>query len=132
MQDTRCLELSTFYPPRRSSPRCPAAAQSPLRTLAKPDAEYAEPFTQINGVRELKDGRVIVSDVREKTVQLVDLKAGSAQKIGREGSGPGEYAMPMRPSRAARRHLGRVRPAQPSLPGHRARRQGRPVRTVRD
>ena len=74
----------------------PAAAQAPLRTLAKPDAEYAEPFTQINGVRELKDGRVIVSDVREKTVQLVDLKAGSAQKIGREGSGPGEYAMPMR------------------------------------
>src|SRR5688572_6907671 len=65
----------------------PAAAQPPLKTLAKPDAEYAEPFTQINGVRELKDGRVIVSDVREKTVQLVDLKTGSAQKIGREGSG---------------------------------------------
>ena len=74
----------------------PVAAQAPLKTLAKPDAEYAEPFTQINGVRELRDGRVIVSDVREKTVQLVDLKAGSAQKIGREGSGPGEYAMPMR------------------------------------
>ena len=74
----------------------PAAAQAPLKTLAKPDVEYGEPFTQINGVRELKDGRVIVSDVREKTVQLVDLKTGSAQKIGREGSGPGEYAMPMR------------------------------------
>src|SRR5215218_1980398 len=74
----------------------PAAAQGPLKTLTKPDAEYAEPFTQINGVRELRDGRVIVSDVREKTVQLVDLKAGAAQKIGREGSGPGEYAMPMR------------------------------------
>jgi hypothetical protein len=74
----------------------PAAAQAPLRTLTKPDAEFEEPFTQINGVRELRDGRVIVSDVREKTVQLVDLKAGSAQKVGREGSGPGEFAMPMR------------------------------------
>jgi hypothetical protein len=74
----------------------PVIAQAPVRTLAKPDAEYAEPFTQINGVRELRDGRVIVSDVREKTVQIVDLKAGSAQKIGREGSGPGEYAMPAR------------------------------------
>ena len=73
----------------------PIAAQAPLKTLAKPDAEYAEPFTQINGVRELRDGRVIVSDVREKTVQLVDLKAGSATKIGREGSGPGEFAMPL-------------------------------------
>jgi hypothetical protein len=47
-------------------------------------------------VRELRDGRLIVSDVREKTVQLVDLKAGSARKIGREGSGPGEYALPAR------------------------------------
>ena len=74
----------------------PARAQAPLKTLTKPDVEYAEPFTMINGVRELRDGRVIVSDVREKTVQVVDLKAGSAQKIGREGSGPGEYAMPMR------------------------------------
>jgi hypothetical protein len=73
-----------------------AAAQAPLRTLAKPDAEYAEPFTQINGIRELRDGRVIVSDVREKTVQVVDLKANSAEKIGREGSGPGEYALPSR------------------------------------
>src|SRR5687767_6620310 len=74
----------------------PLAAQAPLKTLAKPDVEYAEPFTQINGIRELRDGRVVVSDLREKTVQIVDLKAGSAQKIGREGSGPGEYALPMR------------------------------------
>jgi hypothetical protein len=38
----------------------PVVAQAPLKTLAEPDAEYAEPFTQINGVRELRDGRVIV------------------------------------------------------------------------
>lgn len=74
----------------------PAVAQAPLRTLAKPDVEYAEPFTQINGIRELRDGRVIVSDLREKIVQVVDLEANSAEKIGREGSGPGEYAMPLR------------------------------------
>jgi hypothetical protein len=74
----------------------PAVAQAPLRTLTKPDAEYAEPFTLINGVRELRDGRVIVSDTREKTVQILDLKTGTATKIGREGSGPGEYALPAR------------------------------------
>ena len=51
----------------------PEVAQAPLRTLTKPDAEYAEPFTLINGVRELRDGRVIVSDTREKTVQILDL-----------------------------------------------------------
>ena len=74
----------------------PAAAQAPLKTLTKPDVEYEEPFTVISAVRELRDGRVIVSDVRDKIVQLIDLKAGSATKIGREGSGPGEYAMPAR------------------------------------
>jgi hypothetical protein len=74
----------------------PLSAQAPLKTLTKADAEYSEPFTTITGVRELRDGRVVVADGREKTVQLVDLKAGTATKIGREGSGPGEYALPMR------------------------------------
>ena len=75
----------------------PALAQNvPTRTLSKPDAEYTEPFTQIAGVRELKDGRLIVIDPRDKIVQVVDLKAGTATKLGREGSGPGEYGIPMR------------------------------------
>jgi hypothetical protein len=74
----------------------PVVAQAPLKTLAKPDVEFTEPFTQINGVRELRDGRVVVSDIREKSVQLVDLKKQTTTRIGREGSGPGEYAMPAR------------------------------------
>jgi hypothetical protein len=75
----------------------PALAQNvPTRTLSKPDAEFSEPFTQIAGVRELKDGRVVVIDPRDKTVQVVDLKAGTATKLGREGSGPGEYGLPIR------------------------------------
>jgi hypothetical protein len=75
----------------------PALAQNvPTRTLSKPDAEFSEPFTQIAGVRELKDGRLIVIDPRDKTVQVVDMARGSATKLGREGSGPGEYGIPMR------------------------------------
>ncbi len=66
-----------------------------LRTLARPEAEFEEPFTSINGVRELSDGRVVVIDVRDKLVQLVDFRTGAAKKIGREGSGPREYALPM-------------------------------------
>ncbi|MCC6770856.1 MAG: hypothetical protein IT360_06565 [Gemmatimonadaceae bacterium] len=64
------------------------------RQLAKPDAEFAEPFTQVSGLRELKDGRLVVIDSRDKIVQLVDFKSGAGTKIGREGSGPGEYAFP--------------------------------------
>ena len=68
----------------------------PLRTLARPDAEFAEPFTAVGGIRELKDGHVVVIDPRDKIVQVVDLATGAATKVGREGSGPGEYAFPMR------------------------------------
>jgi hypothetical protein len=72
-----------------------ASAQNPpLRTLSKMELEYAEPFTCISGVRELSDGRIVVSDVREKTVQLIDLRKGTSMKIGREGQGPGEWSTP--------------------------------------
>jgi hypothetical protein len=66
------------------------------RTLSKPDAEFSEPFTQLSGLRELKDGRVVAIDPRDKTVQVIDFKSNTATKLGREGSGPGEYAMPLR------------------------------------
>ncbi len=70
-------------------------AQQP-RALPAPDATFAEPFSQVSGLRELSTGRVLVADARDKVLQLVDLAAGSATKIGREGSGPGEFALPFR------------------------------------
>ncbi len=72
----------------------PAAAQVPTRTLTKPIAEFGEPFSQIAAVRELRDGRLLVVDSRDKIVQLVNFTANSATKVGREGSGPGEYGLP--------------------------------------
>lgn len=76
-------------------PVAPTSAQTvPVRTFSKPAAEYAEPFSSLRGVRELADGRVVVTDPRDKVVQLVDLKSGRATTLGREGSGPNEYQMP--------------------------------------
>lgn len=74
-----------------------AGAQGGAATIAltRPEAEYAEPFTYVAGVRELRDGRVIVADRQEKTLQLLDLARGTATKLGREGGGPNEYAMPL-------------------------------------
>ncbi len=69
-------------------------AQGTTRTLSKPEVEFEEPFSRIAGFRELRDGRVIIADARDKVVQLLDLKAQTASKIGREGSGPGEYGLP--------------------------------------
>ena len=65
------------------------------RQLGKAETEFADPFTQISAVRELRDGRVLVVDARDKVVQLLDLNTGSATKVGREGQGPGEYSLPM-------------------------------------
>ena len=81
-------------------PAAPLAAQrapaAPFTlTLARPDAEYAEPYTMIGGVRELRDGRVVVADRVEKVVHLVDLASGTARRVGAEGGGPNEYRMPM-------------------------------------
>ena len=77
-----------------ASAALPAAAQLPTRTLSKPLAEYGEPYSQIAAVRGRKDGRLLVVDSRDKLVQLINLNANRATKVGREGSGPGEYGLP--------------------------------------
>lgn len=71
----------------------PAETQQRL-TLAKPDVESTESFTQITSIRELPSGKVLVSDTRDKVVQLLDLATGTMTKVGREGQGPGEYSLP--------------------------------------
>ncbi len=72
-----------------------SAQQVPVVQLARPEAEYPEPFDQVTAVRELSDGRVIVADLYARTVSLVDLRAGTATAIGREGQGPNEFSFPM-------------------------------------
>ena len=63
-------------------------------TLSTPQASLDEPFTAIRGVRELPDGRVLVSDIRDKILVLVDFGRSSSENVGREGQGPGEYSLP--------------------------------------
>lgn len=62
-------------------------AQVATRVLGKPDIEYREPFTAISGLRELRDGRVIVYDARDKTLQPIDLARGIATAVGRTAQG---------------------------------------------
>src|SRR5688500_15798273 len=61
-----------------ATPSVLPAQNPPLRVLSRMELEYAEPFSCVSGLRELSDGRLIVSDVREKTVQLIDLKKGTS------------------------------------------------------
>ena len=69
------------------------AAQQPL-VLQKPAATFPEPFTQIASIRELRDGRVLILDRRDRIVLAVDFHTGKSTTVGREGTGPGEYVPP--------------------------------------
>lgn len=78
------------------SPGTIAAQQgkTPVLTLTKPEATFSDPFTQVAGIRELKNGDVIVADMRDRTLQRINLATGSTTALSREGSGPTEYAFP--------------------------------------
>lgn len=73
-----------------------SAQPIPVRTLTARDAEFAEPFTWVDGVRELGDGRVIVVDSHDRLIHLVDFASATRARVGRQGQGPGEYQSPMR------------------------------------
>lgn len=63
-------------------------------TLAAPDRVLPVDFTQIRGVRELSDGRVIITDRLDKGVVVADFTRGTVAQIGRTGPGPAEYRLP--------------------------------------
>jgi len=68
--------------------------QVPELRLTKADARFPHEFSTISGLRELPDGRVLVTDGIDETLLRLDLKAGKADTIGRNGQGPGEYKAP--------------------------------------
>lgn len=69
-------------------------AQARVTTLTTPLATSTDGFSMVASVRELSNGKVLVSDPMEKSVHLVDLAAGTSVQVGREGQGPGEYGFP--------------------------------------
>jgi hypothetical protein len=71
-----------------------APTAPPEVRLGTPDRVLAEEFTQIRGVRELPDGRVLVTDRLDKGLGVADFRASTFQRIGRTGRGPAEYRMP--------------------------------------
>lgn len=70
------------------------AQQAPVTRLTTPAAEFPEPFTRIESVRALRDGRVMMLDGLELSVHLADFALGLLQPVGRKGAGPGEYQRP--------------------------------------
>jgi len=74
------------------------ASPAPAQTvrLAAPTATVSEEFSAIRGVRELSDGRVLVSDYIDQRVVLVDLTRGTVTLRVGKGGGPQEARLPTR------------------------------------
>lgn len=73
----------------------PLAAQQPraARPLPAPAAELEEPWSGPLQLVELRDGRVLVHDQKEKRVAVADLRTQEVRDVAREGSGPTEFRM---------------------------------------
>lgn len=70
-----------------------ARAQQPAALRLKPaNGTHPAEFTAVMAVRELADGRVLVSDNRENRLVVLDLGKGSERSVGRTGRGPNEYS----------------------------------------
>jgi hypothetical protein len=73
----------------------PAAAQQvPEVRLSRADARFPHEFSSLTGLRELADGRVLVTDGIDGTFLRLDFSTGRADTVGRSGQGPGEYKTP--------------------------------------
>lgn len=79
---------------QESARRLPQMGELVLR--ADSAVRFPHPFTIVAGLREVGSGRILISDRRELRVVLADFGSGSAVPVGREGIGPGEYAIPGR------------------------------------
>ncbi len=70
----------------------PLDAQRPTALkLGAPAGALTEDFSDVSSVRELADGRALLTDRRERRIVVGDFRTGRATLIGRNGSGPGEY-----------------------------------------
>jgi hypothetical protein len=68
-------------------------AQVTPRRLGERTGAIAEPFSRIVAVEELPDGRVAVTDSRERALYLASFERGTVKQLGRNGNGPNEYSL---------------------------------------
>lgn len=69
-----------------------------------PDGRIGEPFSQVRAVRELPNGRVLVTDQNEKRIYIADFATKTRTPLGTVGPGPQEYALVLALLAGGRRH----------------------------
>lgn len=70
------------------------AGQVPAaRALSATPTEFAEPFSAVSQMVELRGGDVLLYDSREKRFGVADFNAGTFREVARQGKGPLEYTI---------------------------------------
>jgi hypothetical protein len=70
------------------------------RPLGAPNAEFEEPLSGPLRIIELRDGRLLVHDTKEKRLAIANFADNSLIDVSREGSGPTEFRSAMTLGRA--------------------------------
>src|SRR5687767_13032239 len=71
----------------------PAQAQVQALKLGPPNARIDPGLKIITSVRELRDGRLLVTDPQGRGLVLIDFSAKTTGPVARRGRGPGEYGL---------------------------------------
>lgn len=71
-----------------------SSAQVREHSLTMPVATFPEAFSNVSGLLERPDGRVLVADGLGQALMVLDMVTGTADTIGRTGAGPEEYRQP--------------------------------------
>ncbi len=88
--------LASLLPVAMLAASMPAHGQDyPIVELPPVEATLGgKAFSLIQGVSELSDGRVLVSDPQERSLYVVDFRSGAVRSLGSIGDGPGEFQSP--------------------------------------
>lgn len=71
-----------------------ASQAVPMLSLGTPTATSPTEFSMINGVREFRDGSLLLADPVNKLLYRADRALRTWSAVGRNGAGPGEYRQP--------------------------------------
>ena len=72
----------------------PTPLQSQVVRLERAEASLQDAFSFVRGMRELRDGTLLVADYIEQRIVLVDLAAGTERNLLTEGAGPEDVRLP--------------------------------------
>jgi hypothetical protein len=89
-----CVRITLVFLVVGITPGPRALAGQQAEPLGEPVAAFGEPFSLVSGLRELQDGRLLVTDALEGALYVLDADLSSATRLAREGQGPDEYRQP--------------------------------------